>query len=165
MSAPSWKMMTRTVWPTSQNMSFNGTDHFPKKDTGLPGHDRSKVRNECECGDRLEQTVFNVSNVPLKRRILDSALMILHDWSILFLLKIMKLILKGCDPRRMEDVRFAEERMSNKLAPIIFKGSKYAKRDVIGDTAVLNISNTKPLKISIIYGTGRSPGSYHCRRL
>ena len=31
----------------------------------------------------------------------------------------------------------AEERMSNKLAPIIYKGSKYAKRNVIGDTAIL----------------------------
>jgi zinc protease len=31
----------------------------------------------------------------------------------------------------------ADERMNNKLAPIIYKGSKYATRNVIGDTAVL----------------------------
>jgi zinc protease len=124
----------------TEHMSFNGTDHFPKK--GILDYLATigvKFGTNVNAGTGLEQTVFNVSNVPLKREgILDSALMILHDWSHFVSFEDHEIDLeRGVILEEWRMYGSAEERMSNKLAPIIFKGSKYAKRDVIGDTAVL----------------------------
>ena len=124
----------------TEHMSFNGTDHFPKK--GILDYLATigvKFGTNVNASTGLEQTVFNVSNVPLKRNgILDSALMILRDWSHYVSFENEEIDLeRGVILEEWRMYGSAEERMSNKLAPVIYKGSKYAKRDVIGDTAVL----------------------------
>jgi zinc protease len=124
----------------TEHMSFNGTDHFPKK--GILDYLATigvKFGTNVNASTGLEQTVFNVSNVPLKREgILDSALMVLRDWSHYVSFEDNEIDLeRGVILEEWRMYGSAEERMSNKLAPIIYKGSKYAKRDVIGDTAIL----------------------------
>ncbi len=124
----------------TEHMSFNGTDHFPKK--GILDYLATigvKFGTNVNAGTSLDQTVFNLSNVPLKREgILDSALMILRDWSHYVTFEDNEIDLeRGVIVEEWRMYGSAEERMSNKLAPIIYKGSKYAKRNVIGDTAVL----------------------------
>ncbi|HZX63529.1 MAG TPA: insulinase family protein [Bacteroidales bacterium] len=124
----------------TEHMSFNGTDHFPKK--GILDYLATigvKFGTNVNAGTSLEQTVFNLSNVPLKREgILDSALMVLRDWSHYVSFEDKEIDLeRGVIVEEWRMYGSAEERMSNKLAPIIYKGSKYAKRNVIGDTAVL----------------------------
>jgi zinc protease len=124
----------------TEHMSFNGTDHFPKK--GILDYLATigvKFGTNVNASTGLEQTVFNVSNVPLKREgILDSALMILRDWSHYVSFEDNEIDLeRGVILEEWRMYGSAEERMSNKLAPIIYKGSKYAKRNVIGDTAIL----------------------------
>lgn len=124
----------------TEHMSFNGTDQFPQK--GILDYLATigvKFGTNVNAGTSLEQTVFNLSNVPLKREgILDSALMILRDWSHYVSFEDKEIDLeRGVIVEEWRMYGSAEERMSNKLAPIIYKGSKYAKRNVIGDTAVL----------------------------
>ena len=124
----------------TEHMSFNGTDHFPQK--GILDYLATigvKFGTNVNAGTSLEQTVFNLSNVPLKREgVLDSALMILRDWSHYVSFEDNEIDLeRGVIVEEWRMYGSAEERMSNKLAPIIYKGSKYAKRNVIGDTAVL----------------------------
>jgi zinc protease len=124
----------------TEHMSFNGTDHFPQK--GILDYLATigvKFGTNVNAGTSLEQTVFNLSNVPLKREgILDSALMILRDWSHYVSFEDKEIDLeRGVIVEEWRMYGSADERMSNKLAPIIYKGSKYAKRNVIGDTAVL----------------------------
>jgi zinc protease len=124
----------------TEHMSFNGTDHFPKK--GILDYLATigvKFGTNVNAGTSLDQTVFNVSNVPLRREgILDSALMILRDWSHYVSFEDNEIDLeRGVILEEWRMYGSAAERMSNKLAPIIYKGSKYAKRDVIGDTAIL----------------------------
>jgi len=124
----------------TEHMSFNGTDHFPKK--GILDYLATigvKFGTNVNAGTSLDQTVFNVSNVPLKREgILDSVLMILRDWSHYVSFEDNEIDLeRGVILEEWRMYGSAEERMSNKLAPVIYKGSKYAKRDVIGDTAIL----------------------------
>jgi zinc protease len=124
----------------TEHMSFDGTQHFPKK--GILDYLATigvKFGTNVNASTGLEQIVFNISNVPLKREgILDSVLLILHDWSHYVSFEDNQI-----DAERgviLEEWRMygsAEERMRNKLAPVIYKGSKYAKRNVIGDTAVL----------------------------
>jgi zinc protease len=124
----------------TEHMSFNGTDHFPKK--GILDYLATigvKFGTNVNAGTGVEQTVFNVSNVPLTREgIIDSALMILCDWSHYVSFEDKEIDLeRGVILEEWRMYGTADERMQNKLAPVIYKGSKYAKRDVIGDTAVL----------------------------
>ncbi|MCX6246796.1 MAG: insulinase family protein [Bacteroidetes bacterium] len=124
----------------TEHMSFNGTDHFPKK--GILDYLATigvKFGTNVNASTGLEQTVFNLSNVPLRREgILDSALMILRDWSHYVSFNDAEIDLeRGVILEEWRMYGTAEERMSNKLAPVIYKDSKYALRNVIGDTAVL----------------------------
>ncbi|MCX6244401.1 MAG: insulinase family protein [Bacteroidetes bacterium] len=124
----------------TEHMSFNGTAHFPKK--GILDYLATigvKFGTNVNAGTSLEQTVYNVSNVPLKRDgILDSALMVLHDWSHFVSLEDHEIDLeRGVIVEEWRMYGTADERMNNKLAPVIYKGSKYATRNVIGDTAIL----------------------------
>lgn len=124
----------------TEHMAFNGTQNFPHK--ALLDYLATigvKFGTNVNAGTGLEQTVYNLSNVPLLRPgIIDTALLILHDWSNYI----------SFDPDEVEAERgvileewrmygSADERMANKLAPIIYKNSKYAIRNVIGDTAVI----------------------------
>jgi zinc protease len=125
----------------TEHMSFNGTDHFPKK--GILDYLATigvKFGTNVNASTSLEQTVFNVSNVPLKREgILDSALLILRDWSHFVAFENEEIDLeRGVILEEWRMYGSADERMTNKLAPVIYKGSKYAIRNVIGDTAVIN---------------------------
>jgi len=124
----------------TEHMSFNGTVHFPKK--GILDYLSTigvKFGTNVNASTGLEQTVFNLSNVPLSREgIMDSCLMILRDWAHFVAFEDTEIDLeRGVILEEWRMYGTASERMSNKLAPVIYKGSKYANRNVIGDTAVL----------------------------
>jgi len=125
----------------TEHMAFNGTENFPKK--GILDYLATigvKFGTNVNAGTGLERTVYNLSNVPLLRDgIIDTALLILHDWSgyISFLPEEIDLE-RGVIREEWRMYGSASERMSNELAPVIYKGSKYALRNVIGDTAVIN---------------------------
>jgi len=124
----------------TEHMSFNGTLHFPKK--GILDYLASigvKFGSNVNAGTGVEQTVYNLSNVPLSREgITDSCLMILLDWAHYVSFDNAEIDLeRGVILEEWRMYGTASERMSNKLAPVIYKGSKYANRNVIGDTAVL----------------------------
>jgi zinc protease len=125
----------------TEHMAFNGTDNFPKK--GILDYLATigvKFGTNVNASTGLERTVYNLSNVPfLREGIVDTALMILHDWSgyISFLPGEIDLE-RGVIREEWRMYGSAGERMGNELAPVIYKGSKYALRNVIGDTAVIN---------------------------
>ena len=124
----------------TEHMSFNGTIHFPKK--GILDYLATigvKFGTNVNASTGLEQTVFNLSNVPITREgITDSCLMILRDWAHYVAFEDTEIDLeRGVILEEWRMYGTASERMSNKLAPVIYKGSKYAIRNVIGDTAVI----------------------------
>jgi len=125
----------------TEHMAFNGTENFPKK--GILDYLATigvKFGTNVNASTGLERTVYNLSNVPLLRDgIIDTALLILHDWSgyISFLPEEIDLE-RGVIREEWRMYGSANERMSNELAPVIYQGSKYALRNVIGDTAVIN---------------------------
>ena len=125
----------------TEHMAFNGTENFPKK--GILDYLATigvKFGTNVNASTGLERTVYNLSNVPLLREgIIDTALLVLHDWSgyISFLPGEIDLE-RGVIREEWRMYGSASERMSNELAPVIYKGSKYALRNVIGDTAVIN---------------------------
>ena len=125
----------------TEHMAFNGTANFPKK--GILDYLATigvKFGTNVNAGTGLEQTVYNLSNVPLRRDgIIDTCLLILHDWSNYISFEPVEIDLeRGVIREEWRMYGSADERMNNKLAPVIYKNSKYAIRNVIGDTAVIN---------------------------
>ena len=125
----------------TEHMAFNGTSNFPKK--GILDYLATigvKFGTNVNAATGLERTVYNLSNVPLLREgVIDTALLILHDWSNYISFEPEEIDLeRGVIREEWRMYGSAGERMSNQLAPVIYKGSKYAIRNVIGDTAVIN---------------------------
>jgi len=123
-----------------EHMAFNGTKNFPKNGIidYLEKYGVAFGRN-INAYTSLDETVYNISNVPVNHQpLLDSCLLILHDWS-------NNLLLNGEDIDEERGViseewrtrRDASFRLRNKLMPYMYKGSQYAKRDVIGDLDVI----------------------------
>ena len=123
-----------------EHMAFNGTEHYPGK--GIINYFESIGVNfggNINAYTSLDETVYRLSEVPtIRESIIDSALLVMHDWS-------HSLLLEGdeIDAERgviLEEWRTgatAERRMWKEMNPKMYPGSQYAKRDVIGDTAVI----------------------------
>lgn len=122
-----------------EHLAFNGSRNFPEK-----GMQDFLERNGAEFGKSMnaytgiDETVYNISNVPVNESILDSCVLILHDWS-----GSLTLSPKEIEAERLviqEEWRTrnnADFRMDKALADIKYNHSKYAERDVIGDMDII----------------------------
>lgn len=124
----------------TEHMAFNGTLNFPKK--GILDYLATigvKFGTNVNAGTGLDQTVYSISNVPLLREsVIDTALLILHDWAAYLSFEPAEVEAeRGVILEEWRMYGSADERMNNKLAPVLYKNSKYALRDIIGDTAVI----------------------------
>ncbi|MDP4209026.1 MAG: insulinase family protein [Bacteroidota bacterium] len=125
----------------TEHMAFNGTQNFPKKKMlDYLATIGVKFGQNVNAGTGVEQTIYNLSSVPITREsIIDSALLILHDWSNYISFEPSEIDLeRGVIREEWRLYGSADQRMWNKMMPLIYKGSKYATRNVIGDTAVIN---------------------------
>lgn len=124
-----------------EHMAFNGTEHFPGK--GIINYFESVGVNfggNINAYTSLDETVYRLSDVPTTRMgIVDSALLVMHDWAC-----GLSLLPEEIDAERgviREEWRTgadANRRMWKQSNALMYPGSQYAKRDVIGDTAVIN---------------------------
>lgn len=123
-----------------EHMAFNGTKRFPGKDiiSRLEKHGVAFGRN-INAYTSWDETVYNISDVPVdKPGLTDTCLMILADWSDYLTLSDEEINNeRGVIIEEWRSRRNASWRMMNKIFPVVFEGSKYAVRDIIGDTAVL----------------------------
>lgn len=123
-----------------EHMAFNGTKNFPGK--GVINYLESigvRFGYEINAYTSLDETVYNLSSVPTTREgIIDSALLVLHDWSSFILLEGEEIDNeRGVILEEWRTGQGASRRMWKKSNELKFPGSQYAKRDVIGDTAVI----------------------------
>ncbi|MCQ2333552.1 MAG: insulinase family protein [Paludibacteraceae bacterium] len=124
-----------------EHMAFNGTQHFPGK--GIINYFESigvSFGGDINAYTSIDETVYRLSNVPtIREGIIDSALLVMHDWAC-----GLSLLAEEIDNERgviREEWRTganANRRMWAKSNAQMFPGSQYAKRDVIGDTAIIN---------------------------
>jgi zinc protease len=125
----------------TEHMAFNGTKSFPKK-TMLDYLATVGVKfgQNVNAGTGVEQTIYMITSVPLLREgVLDTALFVLHDWSNFLSFDSAEVESeRGVIREEWRMYGSADERMNNILLPVIYKDSKYAKRDIIGDTAIIN---------------------------
>jgi zinc protease len=123
-----------------EHMSFNGTKHFPDKAilNTLEKHGVAFGYN-INAYTAWDETVYNLSDVPVDAPgLIDTCLTILADWSDYLTLDGKEIDKeRGVIIEEWRTRRTADWRLLNKTLPFMFKDSKYAIRDVIGDTTVI----------------------------
>ena len=124
-----------------EHMAFNGTQHFPGK--GIINYFESIGVNfggNINAYTSIDETVYRLSDVPTYREgIVDSALLVMHDWSCGLLLLDEEIDAeRGVILEEWRTGRTAQRRMWKEMRALMYPGTQYAKRDVIGDTAVIN---------------------------
>ena len=124
-----------------EHMAFNGTTNFPEKEMlNYLEENGVKFGANVNAYTSFDETVYYLSDVPLVRKgILDSSLLILHDWA-----NEISLVGEAIESERgviREEWRTrggAQSRMTEKMLPVMFKDSKYANRLPIGSIDVIN---------------------------
>ena len=124
-----------------EHMAFNGTQHFPGK--GIINYFESVGVNfggNINAYTSIDETVYRLSDVPTYRAgIVDSALLVMHDWSCGLLLLPEEIDAeRGVILEEWRTGRTAQRRIWKEMNAKMYPGTQYAKRDVIGDTAVIN---------------------------
>ncbi len=124
-----------------EHMAFNGTQHFPGK--GIINYFESVGVNfggNINAYTSIDETVYRLSDVPTYREgIIDSALLVMHDWSCGLLLLPEEIDAeRGVILEEWRTGRTANRRIWSQMQAKMYPGTQYAKRDVIGDTAVIN---------------------------
>jgi zinc protease len=132
-----------------EHMAFNGTEHFPGK-TLLGTLEKHGVAfgRDINAYTSWDVTVYNLSDVPVdKPELTDTCLMILADWSDFLTLSEDEINNeRGVIIEEWRSIRNASWRMMSKMLPVLFEGSQYAVRDIIGDTAVIKNFSPETLR-------------------
>jgi len=132
-----------------EHMAFNGTEHFKGKEmiNMLSKHGVTFGR-DINAYTAHDETVYNISNVPVKNSVLlDSCLYVLHDWSGFLSLKDAEIDAeRGVIHEEWRTRRNADLRIGSQLEPVIYNGSKYGKRDVLGDMNLIDTFKYKQLR-------------------
>lgn len=123
-----------------EHMAFNGTKNYPDKGiiSSLEKHGVAFGRN-INAYTAFTETVYNLSDVPVTHPgLVDSCLLVLHDWSHYLTLSDKEIDMeRGVIVEEWRTRRTAAFRMQRASFPVLFKDSKYAVRDVIGDSAII----------------------------
>jgi len=124
-----------------EHMAFNGTEHFKGKGIiNMLEKQGVSFGKDINAYTAYDETVYNISNVPSQNKtLLDSCMYVLHDWSGSLLLANNEIDAeRGVIREEWRTRRNADYRTGEKINKVIFEGSKYAKRNVIGDLNVIN---------------------------
>ena len=128
-----------------EHMAFNGTKNFPGDDKGLgviPWCETVGIKfgTNLNAYTSIDETVYNISNAPLDRTgVLDSCLLILHDWSNYILLKDDEIDKeRGVIREEWRSRNSGMLRVYTDLLPTIYQGDKYADCMPIGSIDVIN---------------------------
>ena len=128
-----------------EHMAFNGTKNFPGNEKGLGivqwcESKGIKFGRDLNAYTSVDETVYNISNAPIENEaVLDSCLLILHDWS-------NALLLSGDEIDKERGVIHEEWRSRNvgimrlysESLPTLFPDSKYADCMPIGTLEVID---------------------------
>jgi zinc protease len=125
-----------------EHMAFNGSRRFPSK-TGIQDYTESigmRMGENLNAYTGFDQTVYMLMNVPVTREgIIDSCLLILHDWSGFLLLadesveKERGVIREEWRSRSSAQLRLWEQQL-----PKLFPNNRYGNRLPIGLIDVIN---------------------------
>ena len=130
-----------------EHMAFNGTKNFPGKN-GKPGivpwceSIGVKFGANLNAYTSIDQTVYHIGSAPLVREgIIDSCLLVLHDWSHYLLLEDEEIDKeRGVihEEWRTRRAGMAVQRMQEDVLPIIYQGTKYEDCMPIGSMDIVD---------------------------
>ncbi len=135
-----------------EHMAFNGTKNYPGKamlnylqDNGI------KFGTNINAYTSFDETVYYISDIPTNNQnLVDSALLVLHDWSSAIALEEEELENeRGVIREEWRTRGGAQQRLWDQLLPKMYPDSKYANRMPIGSIDVIN--NFKPEEIRAYY--------------
>ena len=128
-----------------EHMAFNGTKNFPGDDKRLgviPWCETVGIKfgTNLNAYTSIDETVYNISNAPIDRTgVLDSCLLVLHDWSNYILLKDDEIDKeRGVIREEWRSRNSGMLRVYTDLLPTIYPGDKYADCMPIGSIDVIN---------------------------
>ena len=133
-----------------EHMAFRDTRHFPNNSiVSFLEKNGVKFGTNLNAETGIDQTVYNICNVPsVRQSLVDSCLLILHDWSGFITLKD-----KDIDEERRvirEEWRTrnnADLRMYDQLLPQVYpKGCRYAERMPIGLMSIIDTFKYQTLR-------------------
>ena len=121
-----------------EHMAFNGSEHFHGEGHRIDDYLDSKGYNNAYTN--FTETVYIINDIPTTSQgTIDSCMLILKDWSHGLLLTDEEIDKeRGVIHEEWRLGRDAGERMRNRQLENLFRGSKYAKRDVIGSMDVVD---------------------------
>ena len=135
-----------------EHMAFNGTKNFPdKKMLNYLEQNGVKFGTNVNAYTSFDETVYNISDVPTtSQKLVDSCLLVLYDWSNGIALKTEEIDKeRGVIREEWRTRGGAQQRILEKMLPLMYKGSKYANRMPIGNIDIIN--NFKPEEIRSYY--------------
>ena len=130
-----------------EHMAFNGTEHFRGDSLSLgivPWCESVGIKfgGNLNAYTSIDQTVYNISAVPVSREgILDSCLLILHDWSHSLLLEDREIDKeRGVvhEEWRTRRAGVAMQRLMEQALPEIYRGTKYEDCLPIGSMDIVD---------------------------
>ena len=125
-----------------EHMAFNGSKNFPSK-KGMQEYTESigmRFGENLNAYTGFDETVYMLMNVPVTREgIIDSCLLILHDWSSFLLLEEEAIEKeRGVVREEWRTTSTAQMRLWEQQLPKMFPNSKYGTRMPIGTIDVIN---------------------------
>ena len=138
-----------------EHMAFNGTKNFPGKGKKLgivPWCETIGVKFGANLNayTSIDQTVYHIGSAPLKRDgIIDSCLLVLHDWSHYLLLEDAEIDKeRGVihEEWRTRRAGMAVQRLMEQAMPKIYKGTKYEDCMPIGSMDIVDNFPYKDLR-------------------
>ena len=124
-----------------EHMAFNGLKNFPGKNM-LDYLEKNGILfgRDINAYTAQDETVYNISNIPTGNEgLIDSALLVLHDWSGGLLLEGKEIESeRGVIHEEWRTRRNVNKRLSDQTSSVMYNDSKYSKRDVIGSLDVID---------------------------
>ncbi|MDR0988446.1 MAG: insulinase family protein [Prevotellaceae bacterium] len=128
-----------------EHMAFNGTKNFPGNETGkgiVAWCETMGIKfgNDLNAYTSVDETVYNIDNVPVdKPGVVDSCLLILHDWSGYIQLDETEIDKeRGVIREEWRSRNSGMQRVYTNIAPVIYGQDKYADCMPIGSIDVIN---------------------------
>ncbi len=124
-----------------EHMAFNGSVNFPgrKKSVSFIENNGGQFGTNINAYTSYNETVYNLSDIILSSdAVIDSCLLILHDWSGFLTLDSIEIDKERAIIKEEWRTRnSAQSRVTDMLYSVFLKGSKYANRSPIGNMDVV----------------------------